>query len=164
MNNRRGLLIRVALIPVFVAFCYLFDWRWLRLFTTDVLVWISAPLHIPMHRLGWDLIALGSIQVQFIIACTMIDAYFGAVPLLWRTTLSLPRNLLRLASLFAGVFLLNIARLEIGFVGLHHGLPWWLAHECVAGVGYFILFMYLVHDWRRHETNVSSEPHFLLNP
>jgi len=39
---------------------------------------------------------------------------------------------------------LNIVRLELGFIAMTRGLPWWLAHECVAGVAYFGLFLFIV--------------------
>ena len=143
---RRNTVCRVALVPLFVVICYLFQWWWLRIVTTLTLVKISAMLGVPMHRIGQDLIALDSIRVQFIIPCTMVDAFFGAIPLLWLTTATWFRNLARMGAVFAGVFLLNIIRLEAGFIALHHGAPWWLAHECVAGVAYFCLFLFIVRE------------------
>ena len=142
----RNLLLRAALVPVFVALCYCFDWWTLRVLTTSTLLWLSALLHVPMVRLGGDLVGLAGMQIQFTTACTMVDAYFGAIPLLWRTSLSLGRNLFRLGVLFVAVFGLNIFRLEAGFVALDHGAPWWLAHECVAGVAYFCVFLVIVRE------------------
>ena len=76
----------------------------------------------------------------------MVDAFFGAIPLLWRFSRSWHWDLGRLMALFAGIFLLNIFRLELGFVALFHGTPWWLAHECVAGVAYFCVFLFIMHE------------------
>ena len=144
--TKGNLWLRVALVPVFVALCYLHDWPWLRAATTAVLIQISAMLGVPMHRHGPDLVELGGVQIQFVIACTMLDAFFGAIPLLWRTSLGLAWNIFRLAAVFLGVFVLNIVRLEAGFVALNRGVPWWLAHECVAGVAYFCLLVFIVRD------------------
>jgi hypothetical protein len=58
-----------------------------------------------------------------------------------------------------GVFLLNIVRLEFGFVAMTRGEPWWLAHECVAGVAYFCLFVFIVREraWSMPST-LSADP------
>src|ERR1700690_2605241 len=141
---KNGLAGRVLLVPVFVAACYLFQWWWLRILTTVTLVDISAALGVPMYRTGVDVIAVAGIGARFVVACTMIDAFFGAIPLLWRTTISWPQNLLRLAAIFCGVFVLNITRLELGFIALTRGAPWWLAHEVVAGFAYFCLWVYIM--------------------
>ncbi len=150
LRDRRSLSWRLLWVAPMVALCYLCHWWWLRAVTTSTLVGISAALRIPMHRLGPDLIELNGLRVQFVVACTMIDAFFGAIPLLWRASLGLPGNLARLAVVFVAIFCLNIFRLEAGFAGLNLGLPWWLAHECVAGVAYFCLFLFIVHEraWR----------------
>src|SRR5438270_1680142 len=145
-GSMRSLLLRAALVPLFVALCYIFPWWALRSVTTSTLVALSALLGVPMLRIGRDLVALDGMHIQFIIPCTMIDAFFGAIPLLWRGTAGVPRNLGRLGIVFAGVFALNIVRLEVGFVAIHHGAPWWLAHECVAGVAYFCLFWFIVRE------------------
>ncbi len=146
-----GLAIRVLLIPVFVAGCYLAgycldDWSWLRVLTTVTLVRISAALGVPMYRIGTDVISVAGISAQFVVACTMIDAFFGAIPLLWRTYVSWFENFVRLSAVLGGVFLLNIVRLEFGFIAMTRGVPWWLAHECVAGVPYFCLYLFIVHE------------------
>jgi len=146
LGNNRGLLCRIALVPVAVVVCYLFDWAWLRATTTTTLVEISRLLGVPMHRTGEDLIELRGMHVQFVVACTMVDAFFGAIPLLWRTSVSVPRNFLRLFAVFVGVFVVNIFRLEAGFIALNKGIPWWLGHESVAGVTYFCLLLFIVHE------------------
>jgi hypothetical protein len=97
-------------------------------------------------RGGRATVYLGGAHIQFVVACTMVDAFFGAIPLLWRTSIGLSRNFLRLFAAFAGVFFVNIVRLEAGFVALNSGVPWWLAHECVAGITYFCLLLFIVHE------------------
>jgi exosortase/archaeosortase len=137
---------RVLLVPVFVAVCHLYDWSWLRVLTTVTLVQISALLGVSMQRTGADVIRVAGISAQFVVACTMIDAFFGAIPLLWRTTVSWSQNLLRLSVVLAAVFGLNIVRLELGFIAMTKGVPWWLAHEVVAGVAYFCLYLYIIKE------------------
>jgi len=136
----RSLALRIALVPVFVALCYLLQWWWLRMATTTALLDLSGWLGVPMRRLGPDVVTLDGLAIQFIIPCTMVDAFFGAIPLLWRRSAGW-LNLPRLAVVFGGIFALNLIRLEVGFVALHRGVPWWLAHEVVAGFAYFAVFL-----------------------
>jgi exosortase/archaeosortase len=140
------LVARVLLVPVFVGVCYLFDWNWLRVITAGTLVNISAAMGIPMLRLSADVIGIAGISAQIVVACTMIDAYFGAIPLLWKMNALWRRNLARMAAVFIGVCALNIVRLEAGFVAHTWGVPWWLAHEVVAGVAYFALYAFVLRE------------------
>jgi hypothetical protein len=163
--EKREAAFRVALVPLFVAVCYLFEWWDLRAITVTVLLKLSALLHLPMQRTGADLVNLNGLQIQFGIACTMVDAFFGAVPLLWRRSQSFQSNVARLCVAFAGVFALNIFRLELGFVALQYRVPWWLAHECVAGVAYFCIFLFIMHEsaWKeepdaQHSVSMESHP------
>lgn len=149
--RENSLAVRVLLVPVFVAACYLvgfcFDeWSWLRVLTTSTLVQISAMLGVPMYRTGADMITVAGTSARFVVACTMIDAFFGAIPLLWRTHVSWLENVARLTVVLGAVFVLNIVRLELGFIAMTKGAPWWLAHECVAGVAYFCLYLFIVHE------------------
>jgi hypothetical protein len=156
-RTEREVVRRLALLPVFVAVCYLFDWWQLRAATVTVLLKLSSILNLPMRRSGSDLIDLGGMKMQFGIACTMIDVFFGAIPLLWRRTVATHWNLARLMAFFGGVFALNIFRLELGFVAIHQGMPWWLAHECVAGVAYFCVFLFIMREsaWNQSGTRRS---------
>jgi hypothetical protein len=149
--RENSLAVRVLLVPVFVAGCYLVgfcldEWSWLRVLTTATLVQLSALLGVPMYRTGVDVITVAGISARFVVACTMIDAFFGAIPLLWRTTVSWLENVARLTAVLGAVFVLNIVRLELGFIAMTKGAPWWLAHECVAGVAYFCLYLFIVHE------------------
>jgi len=152
-RTKREVLFRIALVPLFVAVCYLFEWWQLRAATVVVLLKLSSILNLPMHRAGVDLVDLDGMRMQFGIACTMLDAFFGAIPLLWRRSAGWHRNLAKLGVVSGGVFVLNIFRLELGFVAMHRGAPWWLAHECVAGVAYFCLFLFIMREsaWRDSE-------------
>jgi hypothetical protein len=156
-HRMSGLAGRVLLVPVFVGVCHLYDWSWLRALTTVTLVQISALLEVPMQRTAADVISVAGISAQFVVACTMIDAFFGAIPLLWRTTISWSQNLLRLTAVMVAVFGLNIFRLELGFIAMTRGVPWWLAHEVVAGVTYFCLYMFIVRE-RAWDYQQASNP------
>jgi hypothetical protein len=81
----------------------------------------------------------------------MIDAFFGAIPLLWRPSASWAQNFTRLSAVLVAVFVLNIVGLEIGFFATTRGVPWWLAHEVVAGVAYFCLYVFIMREraWDR---------------
>ena len=144
--HEHPLLSRVLMVPVCVGVCYLYDWHWLRVLTTVTLVHISGMLGIPMQRIGIGVISVAGISAQFVVACTMVDAFFGAIPLLWRTRISWMQNVLRLGPVAGGVFLLNITRLELGFMAMNRGAPWWLAHEVVAGVTYFGLYLFILRQ------------------
>jgi hypothetical protein len=154
------LTVRVLLVAVFVAACHLYDWLWLRALTTVTLVQISEMLGVSMHRIAVDIISVAGISAQFVVSCTMIDAFFGAIPLLWRTTISWTQNFLRLAVVALAIFGLNIFRLELGFVALTKGVPWWLAHEVVAGVTYFCLYLYIIKEpaWYRPQHEHRNLP------
>jgi hypothetical protein len=53
----------------------------------------------------------------------LVDAYCGTIPLLWNFSASTASNLGHLSSIFAPVFLLNVARLELGFIAFARGVP-----------------------------------------
>ncbi len=159
----RSVVPRLAMTAVLVLLCHAFDWTLLRQLTTDALVAISHAIGIPMHRLDWDLISIGNVRVRFVVSCTLVDAYCGAIPLLWGIApgrsesefVSIKRNLVRLAVLAGAMFCFNLFRLELGFVGLYFGAPWWLAHEVISGLTYFALFLWIVRSWRRYAINLS---------
>lgn len=111
-----------------------------------------------MSRTGLDLIALNGTSVQFVVACTLIDAFCGAIPLLWNFSVSVNANLFRLLTIFVVIFPINIVRLEIGFVAFAHGVPWWLAHESVSGLTYFSLLVFVItqHAWTIGPESIAS--------
>ena len=150
---------RVLWVVVLVALCHLGNWWWLRTATTDALMRASLALGIPMHRVASDLIEVAGIQARIVVSCTLIDAFLGAVPLLYRTSLSLLSNLCRMTLLFVALFSFNIFRLTIGFAALTRGLPWWLSHECISGITYFFLFLFIVHQ---HAWRAAPSPERLL--
>jgi hypothetical protein len=140
---------RAMLVPVFVLGSYQFEWSLLRRWTTAAIFTISRHIGLPISRIGPDLVDLNGTLIQFVIGCTLIDAFSGAIPLLWNLSGSVKSNLVRLVTIFVVMFTLNVGRLEIGFAAFAHGVPWVLAHECISGLTYFILLLFVVrqHAW-----------------
>lgn len=139
------LLRRLPWAALLLSLCYLFDWWWLRLATTGALVHICVILGIPMQRIAPDMVALGGVRAQVVVGCTMIDAYFIALPLLWKNALGLPRNLARLTAVFVALCGLNLLRLTATFAAVNLGIPWRLAHAPLIALAYFCLFLLLIH-------------------
>jgi hypothetical protein len=105
---------------------------------------LSIALGLPITRSGPDMIMLNGMAIQFVVACTLADAFCGATPLLWTFSISIKSNVIRMAAIFVLMFPLNIARLEVGFVAFSHGVPWWLAHEFISGLTYFAFLLFIV--------------------
>jgi hypothetical protein len=110
---------------------------------------LSNYLGLPVSRLSADLIDLNGTYFQFVVSCTLIDAFCGMIPLLWNLSVSTLSNVLSLITLFVVLSVFNIARLEVGFVAFANGVPWVLAHEVVSGLTYFVLlaFVWTQHAW-----------------
>ena len=144
------LILRAILVPLFVLGCYQFQWSFLRRSTTAAIFTLSQYIGLPMSRVGPDLIELNGTFIQFVVGCTLIDAVCGAIPLLWNLSVPVKSNLFRLLTVFVVIFPLNVGRLEIGFVAFAHGVPWWLAHESVSGLIYFLFLVFVIrqHAWR----------------
>jgi hypothetical protein len=140
----RGAVLRWALVPVFVAASHHFDWHFLRECTTDAILISSRWIGLAIDRINTDVIALNDLFVQFTVSCTLIDAFCGGIPLLWLSSISVVNNLGRLLLIFAVLCCLNIVRLEFGFVIYSNGVPWWLARECISGLIYFWLFLFVM--------------------
>jgi hypothetical protein len=103
-------------------------------------------LGIAGSRVSFDTIELCGTWFKFTVSCTLVDAFCGSIPLLWRIDLSVCVNALRLARYAACLFLANVLRLELGNVLYCRGLPWFLVHESVSAVSYFVLFLWIVHQ------------------
>ncbi len=56
------------------------------------------------------------------------------------------------------VFGLNFFRLELGFIAMTKGVPWWLAHEVVAGAAYFCLYLYIIKERAWNQTQPLLPP------
>ena len=146
LRERRmaGLAVRILLVPVFVAVCHLYDWAWLRVLTTVTLVKISALLGVPMHRTA------ARYHQRHRHQRAVCRRLYHDRCLLWRHPFTVADRHFMVAELSAAkcgmlaLFGLNIVRLELGFIAMTKGVPWWLAHEVVAGATYFFLYLYIV--------------------
>lgn len=145
-SAKRSMLLRAALAAVFVSLSFLHDWLWLRVLTATAAAQCLNAVGLPVHRIGMDVIELGGIRVQMVVACTMIYAFLAGAPLGWRMHVCISRNIVRLALLSVAVFALNVVRVDLGLIALDRGAPWWLAHDCMLGVAYFCVFLMVVHE------------------
>jgi exosortase/archaeosortase len=143
-----GLIIRIGLCAALVFLCHQFEWRLLRLLTAECILRMSNWLGIAMSRMSFDIIGWAGTQFQFVVACTQIDVFCGAVPLIWNLKIPVWRNLAKLATFFCCLFLFNVMRLELGFVLFAHGLSWFWGHEFVGGVALFVIFLWVLGQLR----------------
>jgi hypothetical protein len=140
------LAVRIALAAAFVILCYQFDWILLRQVTAECIFRLSQFLNLGITRSAADSVQLNSIRFQFTVNCTQIDVFCGAIPLVWNRALSIPRNVAKLGIFFVCLFAFNILRLQVGYVLFAGGAPWILAHEVVAGVNLFLIFLWVVRQ------------------
>ena len=146
--KRHGALVRIALVLPFVLLCYEFEWMAWRSSVTSTFVAISQWMGIPVLPISPDSFLCHGHRYQFVISCTALDAFFGSIPLLWRWGKSVPVNLLFLSAYFLCLSVVNLVRLEFGFLLFLRGVPWWLSHEAMSGVFYFALFLWLARQRR----------------
>ncbi len=143
--------LRIGLVLPFVLVCYQFDWTAWRSLACRALVEISRSLGLPVYRISPDTLLFENYTYQFVISCTALDAFFGSLPLLWHWGKSIQGNFLFLSVYFLCLSAVNLARLEVGLLLYAQGVPWWLSHEVVAGVFYFLLFLWVARQrgWTR---------------
>jgi hypothetical protein len=139
---------RVVLVAVFVVACYQFDWRLLRSITSECILRFSQLLGIAMQRVTSDTVQWNGMQFQFTPSCTQIDVFFGSIPLIWNLSVPAWKNVSKLGAYFLCLFAFNILRLELGYVLYGWGTPWVIAHECIAGVSLFLIFLWLMRQRR----------------
>lgn len=149
--DHRSDLLRICLVPLFVVGCYQFDWTSWRSLVAGSFVAVAPWLGVPAVRLTFDSFSCNGEYYQFVTACTALDAFFGSIPLLWKRDTSVCRNALFLTAYLVLLSAVNLLRLEIGFVLYHQGVAWSLAHEAMAGVFYFGLFLWIARrrNWNR---------------
>jgi hypothetical protein len=139
-------LVRIALVPLFVVLCYRFEWMGWRALVTDAVIGFLSLVGAPAFPLAPDRFACGDEIYRIDVTCTMLDAFFGSIPLLWQWRRSLFRNLLYLAVFFVCVSVLNLVRLALGFVLHFQGVSWFWADEVLTGVFHFALFLYIARQ------------------
>ena len=140
--------LRVCLVPLFVALCYQFEWRAWRALVAGAFLTAAPWFGVPAARLGADSFICHGELYHFAIACTALDAFFGSIPLVWNWRARVAGNLAVLAAYFVCLSAINLARLELGLAIYLRGVPWSLAHEAMAGVFYFALFLWIARRRR----------------
>ncbi len=158
LNQDRGwqahhlaLAVRVFLSAGAVLFSYLFAWHALRHLTADLNIRVDALLGIHQQWAGPEAVVWNGRLYRFVNACTFIDVWFGAVPLLWRVSWAIRRNLLYLAGGTLALFAFNIFRLSLSDLIFSIGVPWSIAHQVVAGAAYCAVWIWIWEhrDWAR---------------
>lgn len=139
MPNTPEVICRFACVVIVVAASHQFDWEWLRFATSEMILRMSAALCMVTERISSDTISIHGNLTRFVISCTFVDVFVGAIPLLWELKRSLVRNLETLVIFAAGLFALNLVRLEITQVLHAGGVSWTLADTVLGGVVYFLV-------------------------
>lgn len=96
-------------------------------------------------RLSFDTILVGGQATQYVIACTFVDVFMGAIPLLWNLKNSLLKNILLLLATAALLFGFNVLRLEFAQVLYYRSVAWTVADDVLGGVAYFAVWLSI---WR----------------
>lgn len=149
---RVSFLLRVSLAVAFAFFAHLFNWEWLRFATSEVILRASACLGLASRRVSFDTIAIQGSFFQFVTSCTFVDVVIGSLPLVWNDKAALSRNLLRLGTTAAALFLFNVVRLEIGQMLFIYGAPWVVADSILGGISYFAVWLVLTDPYRERST------------
>ena len=150
--------LRVCLVPLFVVLCYQFEWTAWRSLTCEAFLKLASWIGIPAVRVSpWAFTSNGHAYL-FVISCTALDAFFGSVPLLWRARKSVLANSLFLAGYFVVLSIVNLLRLQAGFLLYAGGIPWSLAHEGMSGVFYFGLLLWILRQrgWQPPLTTATA--------
>jgi hypothetical protein len=158
MTKMRKALYLVFLVTMSVVVCHLFEWRWLKSCTSEALVRVALACKLDAARIGWDLVEWQGNSIRLRTACTFVDVFFGAVPILWTKRLGLVKNAGRVAAFAALLFPFNILRLSLGFWLYAKGVPWIVAHDIFSGFAYFGVWVMLskvsitAMTWRSNES------------
>ncbi len=158
-----GLLLRVCLVPLFVNLFTQFSWVPLRHATSRIILWLSSLLGLDAFAVTTDTILVQSEYLRFVPRCTMMDAYFGAIPLLWGWRVSLMKNAGQLARLFVVVFVVNIVRLQLDTLLHVNGVPRSVSHEAITGAAYWVVLAWVLRHraWEGERVVLLREPWLL---
>jgi hypothetical protein len=144
-----GLLIRIGLAAVFVFVCHQFQWELVVRLTSESILRLSQLLGIAMTRVAFDTLQWNGQVFPFELDCCQLDVFCAAIPLIWNLKASVWQNLIKVIGFFVGLFVFNVLRLEIGLVlYCSHGVPWIFAHNYVGGLNLFIIFLWVVRQYK----------------
>ena len=149
---RTEFLLRAGLVPVTVGICYLFPWDGLRSLTTLLSVEMTGWAYPEWVRIGSDRAAFHGVVLHYTIACTLVDAWAGAIPLVWKTKSSPARNLGYLAALALLVFAVNTIRQASVNLLFGAGLPLKPVHDVLAASAYLLVWVEILRRgaWREN--------------
>src|SRR5438309_4564573 len=129
--------IRIGLSVLFVTFTHQLQWQSLRMVTSEAILRTSLAMGMSVFRVSADTINVNGTFFQFVTACTFVDVFMAAIPLVWNLQTSAARNLIELFALAVTLFGLNIVRLQTAQVLFAHGASWNVADQVVGGFAYF---------------------------
>jgi hypothetical protein len=134
---------RVSLAVAAVLLSLQFEWHTLRFLTSEGVLRMSEAFGLPIRRVAFDQLAFRDTVIHFTVACTWISGLLGVLPLL---RMRGPRNAdLRRAALFiVGLFLLNLARIQLVMLFYRPGMSWDLLHGCITGLSEFAVYLWVV--------------------
>jgi hypothetical protein len=139
------MLVRLALVPVAVAICYFFRWEFLRFLTSEANLRLDPLVGIHLQRISADTVQWNGTLYRYQNACTFIDVWCGAIPLLWNLKRTLSQNSVFFACFAVVLFAFNVFRLSVSDVLFSAGLSWNIAHNVVSGIAYFAVWVWI---WR----------------
>jgi hypothetical protein len=137
--------IRIGLSVLFVTFTHQLQWQSLRMVTSEAILRTSLAMGMSVFRVSADTINVNGTFFQFVTACTFVDVFMAAIPLVWNLQTSAARNLIELFALAVTLFGLNIVRLQTAQVLFAHGASWNVADQVVGGFAYFAVWLLV---WR----------------
>lgn len=137
------LVCRILLVAILVIVSHQFGWEWLRLLTSEAVLRLSASLGMVTERVSFDTISIQGEFFRFVISCTFVDVFIGAIPLVWNLKKSISGNFLTLTALAASLFGFNTFRLEAAQLLHACGAPWIAADEILGGFAYFGAWLFV---------------------
>ncbi len=137
----RELVVRACLITVMVLISHIPQWHFLRFATSEAVRLLASTLGMATARASYDTILINNSAFQFVISCTFIDVFAGCLPLLWRGSDPLIRNLQRITVTALMLFPFNVFRLEVSQILYASGIGWYLADQVVGGISYFVVWV-----------------------
>ena len=149
--------VRLLLSAIAVVISHLFEWHWLRYVTSEANLQLDALAGLHLERITSDTVWWHGTVFRYLTACTFIDVWFGAIPLLWSLRRTVQQNLQFMFAFGVALFSFNVVRLSISDVFFNFGMPWWIAHDLLGAFAYFAVWCWIMkkRDW---ESTVSLDP------
>ena len=145
--------LRLCLAGLAVAISCCFQWNSLRFLTSELNLKLDALAGVHWQRVTFDTLMWHGTLYRYENACTFIDVFFGAIPLLWRTQRNIGWNLGMVITFAGGLLLFNVVRLSISDVLFAAGISWDVAHNLISGISYFAVWMVI---WRGNLADMAN--------